>query len=197
MVHSLIDRAERHATWRTAALALGVTVLSNLAMIGYVLPGIQALRPEAMNDGFLRMIDLDPLLSSEAAYRIFELYTPDILGLVRLLYALDFVMPLAFALLCLSLLGKMLRYLGVTTGAWRACLLVPFAALLFDYTENSLALFLIDQHQHGQVFPTLARLASVATAAKFACLGLSGLAMLALLLRTAAKRIASRAAPPR
>jgi hypothetical protein len=191
----LIDGLERRATWRTAALAFGVTLLANLAMKGYLFPNIEARHPEALNDGFLVMIDLEPLHSFEEIYRIFDLYTPDILGFVRLLYALDFVIPLAFAFLCLSLIGKMLRYLG-KSGGWRACLLLPFVALLFDYTENTLALFLIGQYQDGQVFPTLARVASIATASKFVGLGLTGLATVALLLWTAAKLIASKAGPP-
>ena len=189
----LIDGLERRATWTTAALAFGVTLLSNLAMKGYLFPNIEARHPEALNDGFLVMIDLVPLRSSEEIYRIFELYTPDILGFVRLLYALDFVIPLAFAFLCLALIGKLLRYLGVKAAGWRACLLVPFAALLFDYTENALALFLIGEYQDGLVFPTLARVASIATAGKFVGLGLTGLTTVALLLLAAAKLIASRA----
>jgi hypothetical protein len=192
----LIDGLERRATWRTAALAFGVILLSNLAMKGYLSPNIQARQPEALKDGFLVMIDLEPLLSFEEIYRIFDLYTPDILGLVRLVYALDFVTPLAFAFLCLSLIGKLLRYLGVKAGGWRACLLLPFVGLLFDYTENALALFLIHQYQDGQVFPTLARVASIATASKFVGLGLTGLATVALLLWAAAKLIASKAGPP-
>lgn len=188
----LIDGLERRATWTTAALALGVTLLANLAMKGYIFPNIEARHPEALKDGFLVMIDLEPLLSSEEIYRIFALYTPDILGFVRLLYALDFVTPLAFAFLCLTLIGKLLRYLGKADG-WRACLLVPFAALLFDYTENALALFLIGQYQDGQVFPTLARVASIATAIKLVGLGLTGLTTVALLLLAAAKLIASKA----
>lgn len=188
----LIDGLERRATWTTAALAFGVTLLANLAMKGYLFPNIEARQPEAMNDGFLVMIDLEPLRSSEEIYRIFELYAPDILGFVRLLYALDFVIPLAFAFLCLALIGKLLRYLG-KAGGWRACLLLPFVGLLFDYTENALALVLIGQYQDGLVFPTLARVASIATAGKFVGLGLTGLATVALLLWAAARLIASKA----
>jgi hypothetical protein len=194
----LIDGLERRSTWRNAALALGGIVLSNLAMGGYILPNIQARRPEALEDGFLVMIDLEPLRSAEEVYRIFELYEPDILGFVRLLYALDFVMPLMFAVCILCLIGKMLRYLEVKAGGWRtAALLLPFAALPFDYTENALSLFLIGQYQDGQVFPTLARVASIATAAKFLGLVCAGLTMVVLLLRTAMKLIARRAGSPR
>lgn len=183
----LLDGLERHATWRNAALAVGGIVLSNLAMGEYILPNIQARRPEALEDGFLVMIDLEPLRSVEEVYRIFDLYKPDILGLVQLLYALDFVTPLALAVFLLCLIGKMLRYLQVKEGGWRAALLLPFAALLFDYTENALSLFLISQYQDGQVFPTLARVASIATAAKFFGLLCTGLTMVALLFRTAMK----------
>lgn len=193
----LMDGLERRSTWRNVALAVGGTILCNLAMGGYVLPNIQARRPEAMDDGFLVMIDLAPLRSAEEVYRIFDLYTPDILGFVGLLYALDFVMPLMFAVGMVCLIGKMLQYLEVKAGAWRAALLVPFAALLFDYTENAASLFLIGQYQHGQVFPTLARLASLATAAKFLGLGCTGLTLVALLLRTAKQRFARRAGSPR
>lgn len=191
----LIDGLERRATWRTAALAFGVTLLSNLAMKGHLFPNIQARHPEALQGDFLVMIDLQPLLSSEAIYRIFELYTPEILGFVRLVYAVDFVIPLAFAFLCLALIGKLLRYLGVEAGGWRACLLLSFAALPFDLTENALALFLIHQYQHGEVFPTLARMASIATTCKFVGLGLIGLTTVTLLLRAAAKLVASKARP--
>jgi hypothetical protein len=190
----LLDGLERRCTWRNAALAVGGIVLSNLAMGGYIIPNIEARRPEAMKDGFLAMIDVAPLSSAEEVYRIFDLYTPDILGFVRLLYALDFVMPLMFAVLMLCLMGKMLRYLEVKEGAWRAALLLPFTGLLFDYTENASSLFLIGQYQDGQVFPTLARVASIATAAKFLGLGCSGLTMVVLLFRAAMKRIARRAA---
>lgn len=193
----LIDGLERRATWRTAALAFGVTLLSNLAM-GYLLTNIEARHPEALDDGFLVMIDLEPLLSFEEIYRIFDLYTPDILGFVRLLYAVDFVMPLAFAFLCIALIGKLLRYLGVKAGGWRGCLLLPFVALLFDYTENTLALFLLGQYQDGQVLPTLARVASIATTSKFVGLGLTGLVTVVLLLWAVARLIASKVrAPPR
>lgn len=192
-----IDGLARRATWRTAALAFGAILLANLAMKGLLLPDIEARHPDVLDDGFLVMIDREPLRSSAEIYRIFDLYTPDILGTVRLLYAVDFVTPLAFAFLCLALIGKLLRYLGVKAGGLRICLLLPFAALLFDYAENALALFLIDQHQDGQVFPTLARVASVATTTKFVFLGLTGLTMVALLLWAAAKRIAAKAGPPR
>jgi hypothetical protein len=193
----LIDGLERRSTWRNAALAVGGIALSNLAMGGYILPNIEARRPEALENGFLVMIDLEPLRSAEEVYRIFDLYKPDILGLVRLLYALDFVIPLTFAVCILCLIGKMLRYLEVKEGGWRVALLLPFAALPFDYTENALSLFLISQYQDGQVFPTLARVASITTAAKFLALGCTGLTMVALLLRTATKLIAQRAGSPR
>lgn len=188
---TLIDALERRASWRTAAIAFGVTLVSNLAM-GYVLREIEARHPEALNDGFLVMIDLAPLRSSEEVYRIFDLYAPEILGYVRIVYALDFVMPLAFAFLFLSLIGNMLRYLGVKAGGSRACVLLPFVGLLFDYIENGLALFLIHQYQGGQVFPTLARVAGIATVIKFIGLSLTGLATVALLLRTVAKLVTRR-----
>jgi hypothetical protein len=57
-------------------------------------------------------------------------------------------------------------------------------------------LFLVHQYQDGQVFPTLARVASIATASKFVGLGLTGLTTVALLLWSAAKLIASRAGRP-
>lgn len=194
----LIDGLERCSTWRNAALAVGGVALSNLAMGGYVLPNIQARRPEALDDGFLVMIDLEPLRSAEEVYRIFDLYEPDILGFVELLYALDFVLPLAFAVFILCLIGKMLRYLEVKEGRWRAALLLlPFAALPFDYIENALSLFLMSEYQDGQVFPTLARVASISTAAKFLGLGCIGLTLVALLLRTAMKLIARRAGSSR
>jgi hypothetical protein len=189
----LIHGLEGRLTWRTAAIALGVIVLSNVAMAVYLLPNIQARRPQAVEDGFPVMIDLEPLSSADEIYRVFDLYSPDILGLVRLLYALDFVMPLAFAVVLAVLIGKLLRYLGVKAGGWRASLLLPFAALPFDYTENVLALVLSSLYQDGQVFPTLARVAGVATAVKFLCLALTGLALVALLLRAAVKRVNSRA----
>lgn len=190
-VAQVIDGLERRATWRTAALAIGTIVLANLAMQSLALADIQARRPEALDDGFLVMIDREPLLSAAEVYRIFDLYTPDILGSVRLLYALDFVVPLAVACLCLALLGKMLRYLGAR-GIWRVCLLLPFVAPLFDYTENALVLFLVGQYQDGQVWPTLASAASVATACKFAALSVTGLVMVVLLVRVVARRVGSR-----
>ena len=107
------------------------------------------------------------------------------------------VLPLAFAVLLLCLIGKLLRSLEVKQGAWRVALLLPFAALAFDYTENALSLFLISQYQDGQVFPTLARVASIATAAKFIGLACAGLTLVALLLRTATKFIARKAGSPR
>src|SRR5262245_10710316 len=58
----LIDGLERRLTWRNAALAAGLFVLSNLALGSYILPSIQARRPEALDDGFLVMIDRSPLL---------------------------------------------------------------------------------------------------------------------------------------
>lgn len=193
----LIDGLERHSTWRNVALAVGGIGLTNLALAGYILPSIEARRPEALEDGFLVMIDLKPLCSAEQAYQIFDLYTPDILGLVRILYALDFVIPLLFAGCILGLIGKLLRYLEVKEGGWRLALLVPFAALLFDYMENTFALFLISQYQDGQVFPTLAGAAGIATAGKFLGLGGTGLTLVALLLRTATKLIAKKAGSPR
>lgn len=196
-LEKLIHGLEGRLTWKNAALAFGVIVLSNVAMAGYLLPNIQARHPQAVEDGFLVMIDLKPLCSAEEVYRVFDLYTPDILGFVRLLYALDFVMPLAFAFVVAFLLGRMLRYLGVKEGGWRAALLLPFAALLFDYTENVLALFLMGQYPDGRVFPTLARVAGIATASKMLCLILAGLTLVALLVRTAVKRIAPKAGAAR
>jgi hypothetical protein len=150
-----------------------------------------------MNDGFLVMIDLQPLSSAEEVYRVYDLYTPDILGFVRLLYALDFVMPLLFAVGVLCLVGKLLRYLEVKAGGWRAVLLLPFAGLPFDYTENALSLLLIGQYQSGQVFPTLARVASIATAVKFLGLACAGVTMVVLLVRAAMKLVARRAGSSR
>ncbi len=189
----LIDGLERRSTWKNAALGLAGIVLSNVAMGGYLIPNIQERRPDAVEDGFLVMIDLEPLRSVEEVYRILDLYQPDIVGFVRLLYAVDFVMPLAFALCMLCLIGKMLRYLEVKEGVWRAALLLPLVALPFDYTENALSLLLISQYQDGQMLPTLARVAGIATAAKFLGLACTGLTMVALLLRTAMKLIARRA----
>ena len=95
-----------------------------------------------------------------------------------------------------GLIGKMLRYLE-TKGPWRAALLVPFAAIPFDYTENALSLFLLGQYQDGQVFPTLARMAGIVTAAKFLGLGCMGVTLLAVLLRTGTKFIAQKAGSSR
>lgn len=194
---NLIDGLERRTTWKHAVLAVGGIAVTNLAMAGYILPEIEARRPEALDDGFLVMIDLHPMGSVEEVYRIFDLYTPDILGLVRLLYALDFVLPLAFALLVLCLIGALLRRIDVGRGVRRAALLVPFVALPFDYAENALSLFLIAQYQDGHVFPGLARVASSMTALKFLALVCIGLATAALLLRTAATLVARRTARPR
>jgi hypothetical protein len=190
----LINRLERRLTWKNAAFAFTVIVLSNLALMGYILPGIQTRQPAALESDFLVMIDRTPLLSAGEVYRIFDLYTPDILGLVRLVYAVDFVVPLALAFVVAVLLAKLLQYLRVLAGGWRALLLLPFAAPLFDDVENVLALVLTSQYQDGRVFPTLARVASVATACKFCCLALTGVALLALLIRAAVKRIAPGAA---
>ena len=191
-LQTLIHRLEGRLTGRNAAVAFGVIVLSNIAMAGYLIPNIEARRPSAVEDGFLVMIDLKPLHSVEEMYKIFDLYTPDILGFVRLLYAVDFVFPLAFAFVVAFLLGKLLRHLEVKAGAWRTTLLLPFAAVAFDYTENVLALVLTSQYTDGHVFPTLARVAGVATAGKMLCLILSGLTLVALLLRTAVKRLAPK-----
>ncbi len=196
-LEQMIDRLEGRLTWKNAAIAFGVIVLANVAMGGYLLPAIQARRPQAVADGYLVMIDLQPLCSAEEMYRIFDLYTPDILGLVRLLYALDFVFPLAFAFVVAVLLAKLLRYLQVKRGGWRVCVLLPFAFLPFDYGENLLALSLTSLYQDGQIFPTVAGLAGVATALKFLCLSLTGLALVVLLLRTAVKRITSPAGAAR
>lgn len=192
----LIDGVERRSTWKNAAVAVGVTLLANFALAGYILPSIEARRPEAMDGGFLVMIDLQPLVSAAEAYRIFDLYKPDILGFVRLLYAVDFVIPVAFACFFACMIGKMLRYLG-TKGGWRAALLLPFAAVPFDYTENVLSLVLISLYQGGQVFPALAGVAGLATAGKFLSLGLTGLVVVVLLLRSAAKFVAAKLGGPR
>lgn len=191
----LIDGLVRAATWRNTALAFGGMVLSNLALGGYVLPSIQARQPAAMDDGFLVMVDLVPLCSADQAYRIYDLYTPDILGLVRLLYALDFAMPLMFALFAVCLLGAMVRVLEVK-GGLRATLLLPFVAVSFDYVENALSLLLIGQYQDGRVFPTLARVTGIVTTAKFLALAGVGLALVILLLRTVMTLLARRASRP-
>lgn len=188
----LLDGLERRSTWRNAALAFGGIVLSNVAMGGYIIPNVQARRPQAVDDGFLVMIDLEPLRSAEEIYRIFDLYEPEILGFVRLLYAVDFVMPLMFAVFMLCLIGKLLRYLEVKQGVWRPALLLPFTGLLFDYIENALSLFLISQYQDGHVLPTLARVTSIMSAVKFLGLACTGLAIVVLLLRSVVKLIARR-----
>ncbi len=188
----LLDGLARRATWTNAAIAVGVLAVANVMLAGYILPSIAAIRPEALEDDFLVMIDREPLLSVDEMYRIFDLYQPDILGLVQLLYAVDFVMPLAFGCLFACLIGKLLRYLEVKAGAWRVALLLPFAAIPFDYTENLLSLVLTSEYQEGRVFPVLARVATVATACKFLGLALTGLATVVLLVRTVVKRVASR-----
>lgn len=191
----LIDGLERRSTWKNAALAVGGILLSNVAMGAYILPCVEARQPEAVHDGLLVMIDLAPMISAEEVYKIFDLYHPDILGLVRLMYAVDFVMPLAFAVLLMCLIGKMLRYLDVR-GIGRLVLLLPFTSLLFDYVENTLSLVLIAQYQDGQVFPTLARVASVATVVKFLGLASAALTVVVLLLRAAPRFITRRTPPP-
>lgn len=193
MLSNLIHGLDGRLTWKNAALAFGAVVLSNAVMAGYILPNIQARRPAALESDFLVMIDREPLLSAAEVYRIFDLYTPDILGLVRLLYALDFVVPLALGFFLAVLFAKLLRYLGVRSGGWRALLLLPFAAPLFDYTENMLALVLTSRYQAGEVYPAVARVASLATAGKFVCLGLTGLTLVALLLWAVVRRVAARA----
>ena len=55
----------------------------------------------------------------------------------------------------------------------------------------------MNQYMGGRVFPTLARVAGVATACKMLCLILVGLALVALLVRTAVKRIAPKAGAAR
>lgn len=187
-----IDGLQRLASWRTAGSAVVVLVLVNLAMKGWLLPDIAARRPEAVDDGFLVMIDLEPLRSSAEVYRVFDLYTPDILGAVRMLYALDFVIPLAFACVLSTLIGKLLRSLGLTAGGWRACVLLPFVAMLFDDIENVLVLVLLGQYQDGVMSPALARAAGIVTLGKFVGLGLTALVLLVLLLRAAVRRFVSR-----
>ncbi|MEZ4449000.1 MAG: hypothetical protein R3B09_05910 [Nannocystaceae bacterium] len=177
---SVLDGLERRATWRSAALALAVAVPSNLALAGYVLPALQARRPEAMDGDFLVMIDLEPLRSVDEIYRIYDLYTPDILDLVRLLYALDFAMPLALAVLLFCLIGALLRALGVK-GRGRALLVLPFVSVTFDFVENALSLLLLDRYQSGEVLPTLARAATLATTLKFVALSAVGVTVVALL----------------
>lgn len=190
--NQLIDALEGRLNWKNAAIAFAVIVLSNVAMAGYILPNIAARRPQALDDGFLIMIDLAPLRPADEVYKIFDLYTPDILGFVRMLYAVDFVMPLGFMFIVAVLLSKLLRYLGVRAGGWRTFILLPFVALAFDYSENLLALFLTSQYQDGQVFPTLARVASVATAFKFMCMIVAALGLVVLLVRTAIRRFAAK-----
>lgn len=190
----LLDHLERRATWRTAALALGGIVAVNVVMAGYVVPAIAERRPEAIVDGFPVMLDLAPVSSAEEVYRIFDLYSPDIVGLVRLLYTLDFLIPLFFAVLVSCLIGAMLRYLAIKEGPWRVTLLLPFCGLPFDYVENALSLFLLGQYQDGHVFPVVARVAGVATAAKFLGLFCAGVALVAVLARTTTTFLARRAA---
>ena len=55
----------------------------------------------------------------------------------------------------------------------------------------------MNQYMGGRVFPMLARVAGVATACKMLCLILVGLALVALLVRTAVKRIAPKAGAAR
>lgn len=184
----LLDRLYARLTWRNAAVALAVLVAANLALMTYVLPGIAARRPQAMQDDFPAMIDREPLRSPEEIYEILGLYTPDILDLVRTLYALDLVIPLALAFVLAVVFAKLLRRPGTTPG-WRPLVLLPFAGASFDCVENLLALMLISL---DGVYPLLARIAGIVTACKFLCLLLTGLTLLALLVRAAARRLGSR-----
>lgn len=183
-----LDRLNARLTWRNAAVALAVIVAANLALATWILPTIAARRPQAMHDDFLQMIDRAPLRSPEEIYEILGLYTPDILGPVRTLYALDFVIPLALAFILAVLFARMLRYQGVTSG-WRTLALLPFAAVSFDYAENLLALLLMSL---DGVHPTLARITGIVTACKFLCLLVTGLTLLTLLVRTTIRRLAAK-----
>jgi hypothetical protein len=202
MQSSRLDRLLSLLGWKTGVVALVGLLLTQVFLANYVIPNVQSRRPEAVKDGMLVMVDYQGLATAAEEYRIFDLYKPDILGYVQLLYAVDFVIALSIAVLFASLIGVMVKYLdraarGSWPGRWRWLPLMGFCAMPFDFAENALALFLTARNP-AQIYYGLATVEGVLTALKE--LG-SGLAMattvvvlLAVLVRVGQARARPRSA---
>lgn len=149
--------------WKTTIVAFGAYVAIQLVVMRYVVPEVRARQPAAVEGSMLKLVDVVPFISADEAYRIFDLYQPDIVPYVRLFYALDIFWPLSAAVFWASLIALMLRYLG-RADRWAWLCLLAFSALPFDYTEDILALFMIAQRP--AVHDGLARLGGIATAFK-------------------------------
>src|SRR6266545_4331936 len=118
----MIQRIQRYATAKTAFVGFGVLILTQVFLASYVIPSIQSRHPEAVNNGTLIMMDFQPLATPEEEYRVLNLYTPDIVGYVQMLYATDFILPLSATFLFLGLIGVMLKYVD-EGNQWRWLLL--------------------------------------------------------------------------
>lgn len=177
--------------WKSTLIALVAYVAIRAVVMNYVVPEIRTRQPAAVEGRMLKVVDVAPFVSGEEAYRIFGLYQPDIVGYVRLFYALDILWPLASAFFWASLIAVMLKYLG-RTERWSWMCLLAFFALPFDYIENSLALFMIAQRP--DVHDGLARLGGIATAFKILFIALTLLTFLALAVMVLARFIRTRKA---
>lgn len=174
--------------WKSTLVAVGAYLAIQTVVMRYVVPEIRARQPAAIEGRMPKLVDIAPLVSGEEAYRIFALYQPDIVGYIRLFYALDYLWPLASAFFWASLIAVMLRYLG-RTERWSWMCLLAFFALPFDYIENSLALFMIAQRP--DVHDGLARLGGIATAFKLLFIALTLLMFVTLSVMVLARAIRS------
>lgn len=160
----VIRTLHKYATGKTALVGLVLVLLAQAFLALYVVPQIQARQPQAVDGGALIMVDFRPLESPEEAYAVFNMYADSILGYVKLLYATDFLLPIGSNLFFLGLMGILLGY-AKKSDRWRSLLVLPVLGIPFDYIENLLALFMID-NRGAHTYSGLARVLGVASAFK-------------------------------
>jgi hypothetical protein len=189
----MLQKLERLATGRLTLVGLGLIVVCQVLMAACLLPGVQSRRPDAVANGALVMVDFQPLAAPEAQYRVLNLYSADVLGLVKAFYAVDFLLPVAMLLFFLGLYGVLLRRLGLE-GRWQWLLVLPLLGLPFDYAENALALTMLARLP--EQLPTLATITGVVTAVKLACYGTVMVTCVGLAVAAGLARLRGRAPAP-
>lgn len=96
---------------KIALVGLVLMILAIIAM-GQISFAAQSKNPAVVSSGHFVLVDFKPFESAEEAYKIFNLYTLDVIGLVRLMYAADFLFLTSLCLLVFGLIGFTLKYLA-------------------------------------------------------------------------------------
>ena len=171
--------------WKITIIGLAVFILAQIFLASFVIPNIKLRQPLAIENGLLIMVDGQPLATPIEEYSVFNLYKPNIVGYVYLLYAIDFLLPLSLAIFFASLIGMMIKNLRKIPNL---IILLVFLPVFFDYLENGIALFLISQNPTN-IYLGLAQFEGIITALKLMSSGLVIITTIFLLLLILSKKL--------